>query len=79
MEWIRLGPAPISRMRIRSERQAQLLLLFGRHQLQNYQLTAGDQELFNHFRDALRSRNLVDYNDLISLTSGLLRECPVLE
>jgi superfamily I DNA/RNA helicase/DNA polymerase III epsilon subunit-like protein len=66
----------LSRMRIRSERQAQLLLLFGRHQLQNYQLTAGDQELFNHYQDALRSRHLVDYNDLISLVSGLLRECP---
>ncbi|MDP9251198.1 MAG: ATP-dependent helicase [Chloroflexota bacterium] len=65
----------LRRMRIRSERQGQLLLLFGRHQLQNYPLTAGDQELFDHYQNALRSRNLVDYNDLISLTSGLLREC----
>ncbi len=63
----------LRRLRIRPERQTQLLLLFGRHRLQNYPLTAGDLELFRSYREALRSRNLVDYDDLIALTGELLR------
>ena len=30
-------------------------------------LTAGDAELFQAYRDALRARNLLDYDDLESL------------
>ena len=61
------------RLRVRPERQAQLLCLFGRHRLQNYPLTAGDLELFRAYRDALRARNLLDYDDLIALAGELLR------
>jgi DNA polymerase III epsilon subunit family exonuclease len=66
----------LRRLRIRPERQAQLLRLFGRHQLERYQLTAGDQEHFAAYREALRARRLLDYNDLIALTGDLLRGHP---
>jgi len=61
------------RLRVRPERQSQLLCLFGRHQLQNYPLTAGDLELFRAYREALRARNLLDYDDLIAHAGELLR------
>jgi len=66
----------LRRLLIRPERQAQLLRLFGRHQLEHYPLTAGDQEHFASYREALRSRSLLDYNDLIALTGDLLRGHP---
>jgi DNA polymerase III epsilon subunit family exonuclease len=66
----------LRRLRIRPERQAQLLRLFGRRQLEHYQLTAGDEECFLAYRDALRARRLLDYNDLIALTGDLLRLQP---
>jgi DNA polymerase III epsilon subunit family exonuclease len=66
----------LRRLLIRPERQAQLLRLFGRHQLEHYPLSAGDQEHFASYREALRSRSLLDYNDLIALTGDLLRGHP---
>jgi len=66
----------LRRLRIRPERQAQLLRLFGRHQLEHYPLSQGDQEHFASYREALRSRRLLDYNDLIALTGDLLRGHP---
>ena len=66
----------LRRLHIRPERQAQLLRLFGRHQLEHYPLSPGDQEHFVSYREALRSRSLLDYNDLIALTGDLLRGRP---
>ncbi len=66
----------LRRLRVRSERQKQLLQLFGRHRLQHVPLTAGDLELFQAYSAALTSRNLVDYDDLIARTGELLREHP---
>ncbi len=66
----------LRRLRIRPERQVQLLRLFGRHQLEHYPLTPGDQEHFESYREALRSRGLLDYNDLIALAGELLRKHP---
>ena len=66
----------LRRLRVRPERQAQLLRLFGRHQLEHYPLSAGDQEHFESYREQLRSRRLLDYNDLIALTGDLLRGHP---
>ena len=63
----------LRRLRVRAERHAQLLSLFGRHRLQHLPLTAGDLELFAAYRDALRARNLLDYDDLIALAGELLR------
>ncbi|CAN5869347.1 hypothetical protein BH24GEM1_BH24GEM1_22850 [soil metagenome] len=66
----------LRRLHVRPERQAQLLRLFGRHQLEHYPLSGGDQEHFDSYREALRSRRLLDYNDLIALTGDLLRAHP---
>ena len=66
----------LRRLRIRSERHTQVLLLFGRHRLQHAPLTPGDLELFHAYRDALRARNLLDYDDLIALAGELLRGHP---
>jgi superfamily I DNA/RNA helicase/DNA polymerase III epsilon subunit-like protein len=63
----------LRRLRVRPERQKQLLQLFGRHRLQNVPLTAGDLELFRVYSEVLCSRNLVDYDDLIARTAELLR------
>ena len=64
----------LRRLRIRDERQGQLLVLFGRYRLEQYPLTPGDRELFEAYQSTLRSRNLVDFDDLIALTERLLRE-----
>jgi DNA polymerase III epsilon subunit family exonuclease len=66
----------LRRLRVRPERQAQLLRLFGRHQLEHVPLIAGDLELFEAYREALRSRGLLDYNDLVALAGELLRRHP---
>ena len=66
----------LRRLRVRPERQPQLLQLFGRHRLQHAPLTAGDLELFQAYGDALRSRNMLDYDDLIARTGELLRAQP---
>jgi DNA polymerase III epsilon subunit family exonuclease len=66
----------LRRLRVRRERIGSLLTLFGRHRLQHIPLTPGDLELFRTYREALRSRNLVDYDDLIGLAGELLRCTP---
>ena len=66
----------LRRLRVRSERHGQLLLLFGRHRLQHVPLTAGDRELFEAYGDALRARNLLDYDGLVASTGELLRTHP---
>ena len=63
----------LRRLRVRPERQKQLLQLFGRHRLQHVPLTAGDLELFRAYSEVLCARNLVDYDDLIARTGELLR------
>jgi superfamily I DNA/RNA helicase/DNA polymerase III epsilon subunit-like protein len=67
------------RIGARSDREARwLLALFGRHRLQGLQLAGRDEERFARYRDALRARNLVDFDDIIALTEALLREHPAI-
>jgi DNA polymerase III epsilon subunit family exonuclease len=66
----------LRRLHVRPERYAQVLLLFGRHRLQHMALTAGDAELFRVYREALRARNLLDYDDLVALAGELIRGHP---
>jgi len=63
----------LRRLRVRPERQKQLLQLFGRHRLQHVPLAPGDQELYRAYSEVLCARNLVDYDDLIARTGELLR------
>ena len=67
------------RVGARGEREARwLLTLFGRHRLQGLQLAGRDEERFTRYREALRARNLVDFDDIIALTEALLRENPAI-
>ncbi len=63
----------LRRLRVRSERHGALLQAFGRHRLQHVPLTGGDDELFRAYAEALRVRNLLDYDDLIARTGEVLR------
>ncbi|MBA2457707.1 MAG: ATP-dependent helicase, partial [Gemmatimonadales bacterium] len=63
----------LRRLRVRREQVGPTLALFGRHRLQHVPLTAGDLDLFRRYRNALRARNLLDYDDLIALAGELLR------
>ncbi len=63
----------LRRMRVHRDRIKWLLEAFGRHRLQHVPLEARELELFRAYRDALRSRNLLDYDDLIALAGELLR------
>jgi len=64
----------LRRLRIPPEGHPRLLRLFGLHQLQHLPLDPRQQEIFDAYRQALRSRNLLDYNDLIALAGELLRD-----
>jgi superfamily I DNA/RNA helicase len=65
------------RVGARGEREAAMLLrLFGRHRLQGFPLLGRDADRFAAYQDALRSRNLVDFDDIIVVTETLLREHP---
>jgi DNA polymerase III epsilon subunit family exonuclease len=66
----------LRRLRIPPEAHPRLLRLFGRHQLEHLPLDPRQQEIFDSYRQALRSRNLLDYNDLIALAGDLLRGHP---
>jgi superfamily I DNA/RNA helicase len=63
----------LRRLRIPAKRCAQALCLFSLHQLQGRQLGERGTELFRRYQEALRARNLVDFDDLIALTEQLLR------
>ena len=66
----------LRRLRVRDERHGYVLNLFGRHRLQHVPLDAADLELYRTYRDALRARNLLDFDDLVALAGELLRSHP---
>jgi superfamily I DNA/RNA helicase len=69
----------VRRVGARREREARWLLrLFGRHRLQGLPLAPKDAECFARYREALRARNMVDFDDIISLTEAVLREHPAI-
>ncbi len=63
----------LRRLRIPQERIRGILDRFGCHRLKHTPLSVADLELYRNYRDALRSRNLADYDDLIALACELLR------
>jgi superfamily I DNA/RNA helicase len=63
----------LRRLRIPTKRCCQALSLFSLHQLQGRQLGERGAELFRKYQEALRARNLADFDDLIALTEQLLR------
>lgn len=63
----------LRRLRIPSKRYTQALSLFSLHQLQGRSLGERGQGLFERYKEALRARNLADFDDLVTLTEQLLR------
>ncbi|MGH7509520.1 MAG: UvrD-helicase domain-containing protein [Gemmatimonadales bacterium] len=63
----------LRRMRLPKIRHGQLLDLFARHRLGGYLLTPQDTALVQAYVAALRARNLVDFDDLLTLTETMLR------
>ncbi len=69
----------VRRVGARGEREARWLLgLFGRHRLQGLPLAPKDAAIFTRYQDALRARNLVDFDDIIALTEAVLRKHPAI-
>lgn len=66
----------LRRLGVWRKRRKAMLTLFGRRRLQGRQLSAGDERLFQRYLAALRERNVVDFDDLISLTDELFRRHP---
>lgn len=58
------------------KRRGNLLNLFGKHRLGGYELTEGDEALFDSYIELLRSKNLLDFDDIIALTDRLFRDHP---
>jgi superfamily I DNA/RNA helicase len=63
----------LRRLRIPAKRCSQALSLFSLYQVQGRQLGERGAELFRRYQEALRARNLADFDDLIALTEQLLR------
>jgi len=63
----------LRRLRIPAKRCSQALAQFSLHQLQGKVLSDRGMMFFGQYQEALRSRNLADFDDLITLTERLLR------
>jgi ATP-dependent DNA helicase UvrD/PcrA len=63
----------LRRLRIPAKHCARALSLFSLYQLQGRPLGERGLLLFQRYRETLRSRNLADFDDLVSLTEQLLR------
>ena len=63
----------LRRLRIPAKRCAQALTLFSRYRLQGKELSERGQMFYAQYREALRARNLADFDDLVTLTEQLVR------
>jgi superfamily I DNA/RNA helicase/DNA polymerase III epsilon subunit-like protein len=63
----------LRRLRIPAKRCSRALSLFSLYQLQGRPLGDRGLAVFQRYREALRARNLADFDDLVALTEQLLR------
>ncbi len=63
----------LRRLRIRGKYCSHALKLFSLYQLQGKELGERGLAVFQRYQEALRARNLADFDDLITLTEQLLR------
>ena len=68
--------AVLRKLRVRDEQVPNILIMFGRARLQAFRLEANMEELFKAYRGALRRRNLLDFDDLITHTYALFESHP---
>jgi DNA helicase-2/ATP-dependent DNA helicase PcrA len=66
--------AVLRRLGVWRKRRSGLLTRFGRRRLQSYALKGDEEPLFRRYVAALRERNVVDFDDLISLTAELFEQ-----
>jgi ATP-dependent DNA helicase UvrD/PcrA len=70
--------AVLRRLGVWRKRRSGLLTRFGRRRLQGYELRGDEEPLFRRYIAALRERNVVDFDDLISLTAELFEHHPAI-
>lgn len=68
--------ALLARLRVPRKRRGPTLNLFGRHRLQDYELTPGDAALYRDYAAQLERANMADYDDLVVLTARLFQQNP---
>ncbi|HEX9728824.1 MAG TPA: UvrD-helicase domain-containing protein [Gemmatimonadales bacterium] len=66
----------LRRLGVPRKRWGQLLTLFSRRRLQNHQLGEHDAQTFRRYQEYLRTRDLLDFDDLIARTAELFRYHP---
>jgi DNA polymerase III epsilon subunit family exonuclease len=66
----------LKRLRIPEKSRARVLSLFGLYRLQGRPLGERGMSLLSRYQERLRSRNLVDFDDLVVLVEQLLRTSP---
>jgi DNA polymerase III epsilon subunit family exonuclease len=64
--------AVLARLKVHPDRRGGVLNRFGRHRLQEYRLTPDEASLFREYASYLARRHMVDFDDLIAKTAGLL-------
>ena len=68
--------AILARLGVPGRRRSQVLTFFSRRRLQDFRLSAADEQTFHDYTAYLSRRNLVDFDDLIVRTDELLRNRP---
>jgi DNA polymerase III epsilon subunit family exonuclease len=62
----------LARLKVGPDRRSGVLTRFGLHRLVEYRLTAEEASLFREYTSYLARRHMIDYDDMISKTAGLL-------
>src|SRR5712692_2173046 len=63
----------LGRLHVPLEQRGPLLTRFGRHRVQDYELTAEDARLFREYTSWLAHRNMLDFDDLVTKAAALVR------
>ena len=58
----------LGRLRVPQRRQGNLLIQFGRRRLQDFPLGPEDETVFQAYRDMLRAKNMIDFDDIIAVS-----------
>src|SRR2546428_6768606 len=63
----------LGRLHVPLEQRGPLLNRFGRHRVQNYELTVDDARLYREYTSWLAHRDMLDFDDLVTQAERLLR------
>src|SRR5213594_1665789 len=63
----------LGRLHVPLEQRGPLLNRFGRHRVQNYELTVDEARLYREYTSWLAHRNMLDFDDLVTQAERLLR------